>query len=321
MNQYNCALCGSPHLTSPLSLNRPTPQHVTRLHTINYSVRWQVEELLIEFAGQIDRHMDSLAARISASHWRTCPATLIGLRAAVFRKGSSAIPTVVTGVVIAPLATTGYSKLRIAFDSAMTEGAMAAINPPQVSFQSPLLALTSLASLRHRSLSATSTTGSIMGTTASQPIAESAQIGSPRGQTQQSSNSNSSSSNGKQIVADVSEPVWVRVDKEGCVWQEPDDTYATNRQVVTVTDRRLFWEMSRAVVSLPQLSHFCQGPVRTSATLCAFLLCKEHKVLWYPEVSLDFLPKDDALDLIKRAYCTPLFPENKAGVGSSNFDR
>jgi len=167
--------------------------------------------------------------------------------------------------------------------------------PPTPVQQSP----PTLAFLRQRSLSSTNV--------ASISLAVDVGIGSPRS----SSPKQGQQKTNKQLVADVAEPIWLKADKEGACWQEPDEVFANSKPVVSVTDRRLFWEMARAIVLLPQLALYCKGSVKNSSELCAFLVKKENKCLWYPEVSLDFLPKDDAIDLVRRAYALPLFPSEK----------
>ena len=61
------------------------------------SVSWVVEELVAEFASQIEVHMDKITSIVSQHHWRTNPNVLLGMRVAVFRKTANPSPTVVTG--------------------------------------------------------------------------------------------------------------------------------------------------------------------------------------------------------------------------------
>lgn len=68
------------------------------LHGVNLcSVAWIVEDLVSEYASQIEEHMNKVTTCIQAHHWRTNPAVLAGMRVAVFRKGSNPMPTVVNG--------------------------------------------------------------------------------------------------------------------------------------------------------------------------------------------------------------------------------
>ena len=263
----------------------PHPTYLTNLRIKVFVGKWR--------SCQIDDHVESLTMRINASHWRTAPGNLVGMRVAVFRKASSITPTIATGVVVAPLHSTCYSKLRVAFDT-MPESFLCQLSaPPTPVLQSP----PTLAFLRQRSLSSTSMASTSLA------VDVGIGIGSPR-----CSSPKQGQKSSKQIVADVAEPIWLKADKEGACWQEPDEVFANSKPVVSVTDRRLFWEMARAIVLLPQLAHYCKGSVKNSSELCAFLVKKENKCLWYPEVSLDFLPKDDAIDLVRRAYALPLFP-------------
>ena len=272
------------------------------------SVRWTVEEMLREYASQIDAHFQSLSHRIRQTHWRTSPETLVGMRIAVFRKASTCVPTVVTGTIVSPLQTTGYSKLRVAFDP-MPEGAFQSLATAASTTGaggglsialSPTPGGLSLQHLRQRTQSLTNAS-----------LAQAQDSLSPiQPQPPQQPQQPQQPGPGKQIVADVCEPIWVRDEKEGGSWMEPDELYACTKPCVSVTDRRLWWEMCRAVVTLPPLAGCLQGHIKNSGDITAFLLRKENKVLWYPEAQLDFLPKDDALELIKRAYCLPIYSTN-----------
>jgi hypothetical protein len=61
------------------------------------SVTWVVEDLIMDYAAQIEDHMNKVVSIIQAQHWRTNPSILTGMRISVFRKGCNPIPTVVTG--------------------------------------------------------------------------------------------------------------------------------------------------------------------------------------------------------------------------------
>jgi hypothetical protein len=56
-----------------------------------------IEELMLEYASQIEQHMNKVIALVEQHHWRTNPTVLAGMRIAVFRKGTNALPTIVTG--------------------------------------------------------------------------------------------------------------------------------------------------------------------------------------------------------------------------------
>lgn len=64
-----------------------------------YSVAWQIKELILEYAAQIDSHIEHLLLSIRNISWRTNPNIFVGARVAVFRKGATLLPTVVTGYV------------------------------------------------------------------------------------------------------------------------------------------------------------------------------------------------------------------------------
>ena len=61
------------------------------------SVSWQVQELVLEYAALIDVHFGKLLNFVQRNNWRTNPNVLVGARVAVFRKGATLMPTVVTG--------------------------------------------------------------------------------------------------------------------------------------------------------------------------------------------------------------------------------
>lgn len=61
------------------------------------SVTWAIEDLSMEYAGQIEQHMSKLITIVQQNHWRVNPSVLSGMRIAVFRKGSNPLPTIVTG--------------------------------------------------------------------------------------------------------------------------------------------------------------------------------------------------------------------------------
>jgi hypothetical protein len=61
------------------------------------SVTWVVDELIQEYASQIEEHMNKIVSLIQNHHWRTNPTVLSGMRVAIFRKGNTPLPTVITG--------------------------------------------------------------------------------------------------------------------------------------------------------------------------------------------------------------------------------
>ena len=58
---------------------------------------WQVQELVLEYAALIDIHFGKILNFVQRNNWRTNPNILVGARVAVFRKGATLMPTVVTG--------------------------------------------------------------------------------------------------------------------------------------------------------------------------------------------------------------------------------
>eukprot|EP01035_Chromulina_nebulosa_P028385 gene28385-37467_t len=81
------------------------------------SVSWIIDDMILEYAAQIEAHMNKIIHCIQSNHWRSSPNILNGMRVAVFRKSSSVIPAIITGVAIEANTSIGYSKLRVAFDS------------------------------------------------------------------------------------------------------------------------------------------------------------------------------------------------------------
>ena len=245
------------------------------------AVRWQVEEFLLEYADHIDVHMSLLDNSIKATHWRTSPEVLAGIRVAVFRKAATNTPTVITGTAVAPLPSTAYSRLRVAFDIGnqnLPEGAVLTLHT-----------ITALASqptpLSHRNRSS------------SNPLPREGRDREP----------GPPGLGPQQIVADVGETIWVRNEAAvggggGDAWMEPDEYYMTTQKAVTANDRRLFWEMARAITLLPALAQHCRGPIKSPRDLTLFLMRRENRVVWAPEASLDFLPKEEAMLLIQQAY-------------------
>lgn len=61
------------------------------------SVQWIIEDLITEYSAHVEIHTNKLLNFVKQNHWRTNPNVLAGMRVAVFRKGSSPLPTIVTG--------------------------------------------------------------------------------------------------------------------------------------------------------------------------------------------------------------------------------
>lgn len=108
------------------------------------------------------------------------------------------------------------------------------------------------------------------------------------------------------VVGDVAEPFWVQSLQEHSVWCDPDELFLTNaKRKITLTDKRMFWEMARALIELPELSLASHdSKIRTAADLTKVLLRPEYRILWIPEAA-QFLPKEVATELIRSAYVVP----------------
>jgi hypothetical protein len=64
------------------------------------SVSWIIDDMILEYAAQIEAHMNKIIHCIQSNHWRSSPNILNGMRVAVFRKSSSVIPAIITGYVL-----------------------------------------------------------------------------------------------------------------------------------------------------------------------------------------------------------------------------
>lgn len=104
------------------------------------------------------------------------------------------------------------------------------------------------------------------------------------------------------IIGDVCEPFWIQSTKEGSMWAEPDEMFLSeSKRFFTVTDKRVFWEMAKALIELPEISNACKGVVSNASDLVNMLKKPEWKVVWTNEAS-DILPRDMAAELVKAAY-------------------
>ena len=85
---------------------------------------------------------------------------------------------------------------------------------------------------------------------------------------------------------------------------DPDELFMSEvKKVITITDKRLFWEMARTIMDLPLLaSRLKRCLVKNSRELAALLKNPEYRILWSPE-GPEYLPKDAATELISAAYC------------------
>lgn len=108
------------------------------------------------------------------------------------------------------------------------------------------------------------------------------------------------------VVGDVAEPFWVQAVEENSVWCDPDELFLIHaKRKITLTDKRMFWEMARALIELPELSLASHdSKIRTAGDLTRVLLRPEYRILWIPEAA-QFLPKEVATELIRSAYVVP----------------
>lgn len=85
-------------------------------------------------------------------------------------------------------------------------------------------------------------------------------------------------------------------------WSDPDEqSMAEMKKYVTAIDKRMFWEMTKAIIELPEITEFCSMSVKTSKDLAILLRKTEYKVLWTSE-GADIIPKQTAADLVRAAY-------------------
>ena len=85
-------------------------------------------------------------------------------------------------------------------------------------------------------------------------------------------------------------------------WSDPDEqSTAEMKKHITATDKRIFWEMTKAIIELPEITEFCSMSIKTSKDLAILLRKTEYKVLWTSE-GADIIPKQTAADLVRAAY-------------------
>ena len=113
------------------------------------------------------------------------------------------------------------------------------------------------------------------------------------------------------VIGDVAEPFWVQPIQENAAWCDPDELFLQHaKQLITHTDKRMFWEMARALLELPELSMASsQSKIRTAKDLTAVLKRPEFRVLWLEDAA-QHLPAIVTTELIKSAYVVPV-DENK----------
>lgn len=254
------------------------------------SVLWNIEELTLEFANQIEVHTNHLLSTIQMNHWRTNPNVLAGMRVAVFRKIPQPTPSICIGLCVEASNNTGYSKIRVAFDADKSN-----INSNLQAFQiqprsshpsSPKAARKQGSNNWNHSLSIT---GGL-----SSPIAPNTNIGIKATNHDQSV-----------FIGDIGEPFWVQSLRENSPWYDPDELFnLESKKLITSADKRIFWEMMKIIIELPQLATPCKTGIRSPRELCTVLRKPEYKILWTNDGHV-CLPKDIANDLLVNAYIVP----------------
>ena len=115
------------------------------------------------------------------------------------------------------------------------------------------------------------------------------------------------------LVGDISEPFWVQQqtttarENNSSVWCDPDELFTTtvSRKLISMDDKVMFWEMTRALIELPEYSKLCpDSAIRTVEDLIDVLKRPEYRVLWIPEAS-QYLPKGMSSELLRYAYVIP----------------
>lgn len=234
------------------------------------SVTWKVD-LIDEYANLIEMHVNRLLTTIHDNHWRSNPDTLVGYRIAVFRKTSGHTPSVTSGY--AKTFIFYYILLNILFlyRTVVESVSSTGYSKLRVMFDVDKNNLNS----NYGTMGLISPAPQVYGN--STPLQRRAE---------------------EQLIGDVCEPFWVQHKSEGSLWMEPDDVFTNeSKRHISILDKRIFWEMSRAVMDHPELSAKCKSGIRNSRDLAAILKRPENRVLFIPEAP-DLLPKDAASEII-----------------------
>ncbi len=85
-------------------------------HWARLAVLWAVQDVVCEIAAVVDKHVDAMLNRVDLNCWRTNCDVLSGFRVAIFRRTSSAVPTILTGTILDGNLTTGPNAIRLSFD-------------------------------------------------------------------------------------------------------------------------------------------------------------------------------------------------------------
>jgi hypothetical protein len=115
-------------------------------------------------------------------------------------------------------------------------------------------------------------------------------------------NNNNNNNNLQQIFGDVAEPFWVKSVKENSVWAEPDEVFfLESKKLITAIDKKIFWEMSKAIIDYPILVLNTKCLIKNANDLSKVIKKIENKIFWV-ENAAEILPKEIATDLINFAY-------------------
>ena len=84
---------------------------------------------------------------------------------------------------------------------------------------------------------------------------------------------------------------------------EPDELfYNESKRLINSNDKRVFWEMVRAIIEMPELSARCKAAkIRDQKDLATIFKKPEFKILWTSDAS-NIIPKEAAAELITAAY-------------------
>eukprot|EP00981_Chlorochromonas_danica_P003501 scaffold659_cov192-Ochromonas_danica.AAC.14 len=272
------------------------------------SVTWVVEDLIAEFANQIEDHMNKINQIVLKHHWRNNPAVLTGMRVAVFRKGSNNTPTIVTGMVVDAGTSIAYSRVRIAFDS--DHGFRTA---PSLSnmISSPMMHQQQQRFSRPSMMTPLLSPRGSTNLTASQPdlidlcdfVTGKLSAGTSRAASPNlSTGSISAMDTAQHIAGDISEPFWIQSTKEGSFWMDPDEfSLSEVKKIVTATDKRVFWEMAKSIIDLPELSLACKSGIRCPQDITTILKRPDYRVLWSVE-GAEIITKEMSVELLRTAY-------------------
>lgn len=242
---------------------------------------WKVEDFVAEYASQIEGHVNRLLKTIQMHHWRTNPSIFAGMRIAVLRKQTpTPTPTIVVGLCVDATPGTGYSKIRVAFDVEKTKTLFSSMPPKERSIETYPQSPRMLHPVSH-------------------------ELTSPRRDASGPRPSSAINNDPQIFVGDIGEPFLVQMSKEGSTWSEPDEIFVQDsKKLITMSDKRIFWEMIRTLIELPQIASHCKTGIRNTRDLVSILKKTENRILFTVD-GPECLPKDAALELLASAFVIP----------------